>query len=165
MPSKQRQMTVGEARSWLGIYFLFVTVGIGAFLILFGGERSFLLPIAAADASAAFEIIVPVLVGQVTLVFQFYAVDEWQSSELRQPARVPAWIVKAPPLLVLGMFVLGVVLLAAGNKGGWGPDANQFRHLVTFCVTILNASAVFLVGRFFKRASKAAADEGAPRGP
>ena len=144
-------MKMAEARRWLALYFLLATAAAGAFLLLFGG--SILLPLTPEDSSASFQIIIPVLVGQLTLIFQWIAVSNNAASENDINCPVPGWAIKLPPILALSIFILAVLTLVLSNR----PDVNSsaspstFKNALTFSITILNASTVFLVARLFPR--------------
>jgi hypothetical protein len=64
-------MTLVAARNWLAVFFLGTTASLGAYILLFQQTR--LLPIAAKDATSSFQIIIPTLVGQLTLAFKWIA--------------------------------------------------------------------------------------------
>jgi hypothetical protein len=151
-------LKASEIRNWLGIYFLFTTVILGTYIILFGESR--LLPIKRKDAMDAFQIIIPVLVAQVTTVFTWFTANSAPSDD--DVLAVPGWVVKAPPLLVgLMIFLTIIAMVVSGNDAsgaGW-VDASTFKSMVTFSVTILNATAVLVVIRFFGRKG------GTPKGP
>ena len=142
-------MKVSAIRNWLGIYFLVTTVCLGAYILVFGETR--LLPISKKDSADAFQIIIPVLVSQLTSVFTWFTGDAAQR-ESDRVVTIPAWVIKAPPLLVLAVIIMAIVSMILqerpGSKDAW-IDASTFKAVVTFCVTILNATAVLVVIRFF----------------
>lgn len=145
-------MRTNDVRNWLGIYFLLVTGVLGAYLLLF--RESPLLPISKADAVDAFEIIIPVLLAQVTMIFRWFSgeqVDEQVTFS------IPRWVVTTPPIMVTAILIVAVGTLVIGNLGGgkrWAPSPDAFKGIVTFCVSILNASSVFIISKYFKRAER-----------
>lgn len=146
-------MTFKAARKWIAIYFLLVTVVTGGYLLLFGRTR--FLPIDKDQASATFQILIPVLVGQIAVIFQWIAqIGSTQDDDKVCP--IPSWAIQLPPLLVLGLIGVSVIVLILGN---WGNGSNsamgpeEFKSVFTFAVSVLNASTVFLVGRLFPKAS------------
>lgn len=136
-----------DVRNWLGVYFLLTTVSLGVYILLFGDTR--LLPINKNDSADAFQIIIPVFVAQLTTVFSWFT----NVADVSKDATVsiPTWIVKTPPLLVVGVIVVTIIsMIASGNNGSisW-VDASKFKTIVTFCVTILNATTVLVVAKVF----------------
>lgn len=144
-------MKAGEVRDWLGKYFLLMTVSLGGYILLFAGRYTVLLRIDWQTGMDCFQIIIPTLLGQLTIIFRFYgaanAIDEKAS------VPIPDWVVKWPPLLLAGLVVVTIVLMAFGNvEGGQqvSPLQDQFKMIVTFYVAVLNATTVFVVSRLFE---------------
>jgi hypothetical protein len=143
-------MKPSEIRNWLGAYFLFTTVVLGAYILIFG--QTLLLPMSKRDCVDAFQIIIPVLVAQVTAVFTWFTRNAKKDDDA--PTNIPSWMVKGPPVLVIGIIMLTIsaMVVSERDNGGW-VDASTFKAIVTFAVTILNATSVLIVVRFFgKRA-------------
>src|SRR6266478_548590 len=142
-------MKLITARRWLAIYFLLVTSLTGGYLLLFG-ETS-MLPVSKSDATAAFQILLPVLIGQLTVIFQWIAqLNEPEDAEALSP--FPSWAIKLPPILVAALILISLTLLVAGNLNGgkqWGLSPQDFKGVLTFAVSLLNATTVFLVARLF----------------
>lgn len=142
-------MKTKDVRNWLGIYFLLITGILGAYLLLFG--ETILLPIAKQEAMDVFQIVIPVFIGQLTIIFRWFAgftkVDDDEVID------IPAWVVKGPPLLVIGILFVAVVSMVVGNlysSEQWTTSPGQLKVIVTFCVSILNATTIFIVGGYFK---------------
>jgi hypothetical protein len=129
------------------LYFLLAAGFVGAFLLLF--RQTSVLPLEADEANAAFQIIIPVFVAQVVVIFQWLAKTDDAAED--QPSPFPNWAIVLPPVLTLAIFIVAVVALAVSNGPGAAmqvsPDA--FQSAVTLSVTILNASTVLLVTRLF----------------
>jgi hypothetical protein len=146
-------MTASEVRNWLGKYFLLTTVLLGGYILLFSGQYTALLRIDRQTGMDCFQIIVPTLLGQLTLIFRFFgSVDRIADEEI---VPIPGWVVKWPPILLLGLIVATIVVMGLGNvQNGqpWSPLQDQFKTIVTFYVSVLNATTVFVVSRFFERA-------------
>jgi len=142
-------VTIDQARKWLAVYFLLVTVITGAFLLLFNGTT--VLPLSSDDASACFQIIIPVLVGQVTVIFQWIAVANKDDATGKLESPVPTWAIRLPALMAVLIIVVATIVLAYANRPAinWTVSPTTFKSAVTFSVTILNASTIFLVARFF----------------
>lgn len=142
-------MTLRTARHWLGIYFLVVSVFVGGFLLVFSGTP--ILPLTSDEARSSFEIIVPVLVGQMALVFQWLSTASQNVIEDDRPCPIPDWAIVLPPILAMLIFIVGVVTLALSNepKASLKVSPSTFQGVVTFTVTILNASTIVLVGKLF----------------
>src|SRR5258707_2562268 len=137
-------MTTKEVRNWLGIYVLGLTAFLGGYAFI---APDYLLPIESNDRLAAFEIILPVLIAQVTAVFRF----DWSGSSTTKSTRLnmPAWTVKLPPILVTILLTIELSLFAfAGLTRSAPPSAEALKGLITFCVTLLNATTVYVVGRY-----------------
>jgi hypothetical protein len=153
-------MNASDVRDWLGKYFLLATFSIGGYILLFGGSYSVMLRIDKPTATDCFQIIIPVLLGQLTIIFRFYAgAQDTPKHDVVVP--VPPWVVKWPPLLVIALLVFTVLLMALGNVANvtWAPDQNQFKTVLTFAVAVLNATTTFLVMRYFDATGRAAASQ------
>jgi hypothetical protein len=141
-------MKLSQIRNWLGIYFLLITGILGGYILLF--KETTMLPISHSDGLSAFQIIIPVLVGQLTLIFKWYGAERAENDEI---VNIPVWVIKVPPLMVSVLLILSISILVFGNLGdgkSWAISPDSFKTIVTFCVTILNATSVFIVLRFFK---------------
>jgi hypothetical protein len=148
-------MKASEVRDWLGKYFLLTTVLLGGYILLFAGRYTVLLRIDWQTGVDCFQIIIPTLIGQLTIIFRFFATSETINDEALVP--VPSWVVKWPPLLLLGLIVATIVIMAFGNFGPgqtWSPMQDQFKLIVTFYVSVLNATTIFVVSRFFELSKK-----------
>jgi hypothetical protein len=143
-------MRVSEVRNWLGIYFLLVTAGMGAYLLIFGETK--ILPISKEDSHAAFQILIPVLIGQLTIIFKWFTGDQFLNSNRR--TTLPHWVVKGPPLLAVTILIVAVIAtIIGGNSGEHSMDGESFKSVITFAVALLNASTVFLVMKLFSPSS------------
>jgi hypothetical protein len=144
-------MTAGEIRDWLGKYFLLATVFVGGYILLFAGRYTALLRIDAQTGTDCFQIIIPTLVGQLTIIFRFFGTARTIKDDTI--VDIPSWVVKWPPLLLLGLLVITIVVMSLGNVDPgqpWSPMQDQFKMIVTFYVTVLNATTIFVVSRFFE---------------
>lgn len=142
-----KNMRADAIRHWLGTYVLVLTAVLGTYLILAGG--SWLLPLEDNDVTSAFEIVVPFLLTQVVIAYKFFTS---QHASAKEVPGLPTFLVKAPMLLVTMMLLVTGTLMAVGGHTGaaWTPSAGQFKALITFCVSILNASAIFVIARYFE---------------
>lgn len=152
-------ITFGAARRWIAIYFLLVTVITGGYLLLFGETR--FLPVSKTEAAATFQILIPVLVGQLTVIFQWLSLmtNVHDGDDI---CPIPTWAIKMPPLLVLGLISATIIVLILGNWGDGSPSAlgpEQFKNVFTFAISILNASTVFFVSRLFPKAATVAGEK------
>lgn len=147
-------MTAAQIRDWLGKYFLLTTIILGGYILLFAGRNTVLLRIDTQTGMDCFQIIIPTLVAQLTTIFRFFASSE-KIEHTKVP--IPPWVVKWPPLLSIGLIIVTIVVMAIGNVGDSGqpfsPGQEQFKLVVTFYVTILNATTVFIIMRLFESAS------------
>ena len=147
-------MTIGAARKWLAIYFLLTAVAVGLYLLLF--PATWILPLGRDDANACFEILLPVLIGQVTVIFQWFALASAGDAENIEPSPIPDWAIKLPPILVLLIIIASAVALSIANMPPshlqLGPEG--FKAALTFAVSIMNASTVLLVSRLFPSLAK-----------
>ena len=137
-------MTAKEIRNWLGVYFLLITAILGGIILLFGNSI-----LRIDDSIGVFEIIIPVLVGQLAIIFRWFTSDHISSKKHR--TLLPGWIVKGPPLLVLLLLITSIALKIIGfhYDSPWTPSDEQFKAVVTFCVTILNATTIYVISRYF----------------
>ncbi len=138
-------MTASQVRNWLGLYVLFLTVFLGGYSFL---APDYMLPLESSDRTASFEIILPVLIAQISVVYRFFTdADAARRSSLKD---VPTWVVKAPPILVSLLLAVELVLFAvAGIRRGKPPSPETFKGLLTFCVALLNATTVLVITRYF----------------
>jgi hypothetical protein len=145
-------MTVKATRRWLGIYFLVSVTIIGLYLL--SGAKTVWLPLSRTEAVAIFSIVIPVFVGQIASIFQWMQVAAPDAFTDRSESPIPGWAIILPPSLALGIFFVGAIALVISNLPGCslnvGPDA--FRDIVTFSLSILNASTVLFVPRIFPAA-------------
>lgn len=142
-------MRISEIRNWLGLYFLLITGVLGGYLLLL--HDSPLLPLTESEAMSSFQIVIPVLIGQLTVIFKWYGTEAVATEDV--VVNLPTWVVKGPPLLVSALLVLGIGALVLGSWGeghNWAPSPGNFKSLITFCVSLLNASTIFILARFFK---------------
>ena len=141
-------MKVSDARRWLAIYFLLITAVTGGYLLIFG-DRTFLLPMSRESATSCFQILIPVLIGQITIIFRWIShLTEPEDKEAQSP--IPEWAIKLPPILVVLLIAGALIGLVAGNGKQWGLAPEGFKSLLTFAVSLLNASTVFLVSKLFE---------------
>lgn len=142
-------MTNSTARRWLGLYFLISSAVLGVFLLLFSGSS--LLPLTPADGTASFQILIPVLVGQLTIIFQWLSGSGTDDLDADAQCAIPGWAIRLPPILAMLVVVAAAGALAAANQpeSSLKTSPETFKAAVTFAVTIINATTVFLVGRLF----------------
>ncbi|WP_437570914.1 hypothetical protein [Sorangium sp. So ce542] len=161
-------MRSSEVRKWLGLYFLITTAAIGGIILLAGGSP--LLPIDDPTKTASFQIVVPVLVAQLLIMYKFFSGPHNQVDDLAT-VKIEAWQVKLPPMLVALIVLLSIVTMATGNllSASWTPGNEDFKSVLTFSVTILNATTVLVVERYFRSSPAAGASAppaaGAPAPP
>jgi hypothetical protein len=131
-----------QIRNWLGIFFLGTTSVLGAYIILF--QQTSLLPISSEDASSSFKIIIPTFIAQLTVVFKWIA-NPPRSDTVE--VRMPKWAVMGPPIIVLGILIvtLSYLIVDQGKSNG----GEIFKNVVTFCVSLLSATSVFIVTAVF----------------
>lgn len=155
--TKQPSLPAHEVRNWLGRYVLGLAGALGGWLLV---APDALLPLESSDRIASAEIMIPFLLGQVTAVFAFYARPQSPS----RLVAIPAWVVKAPPLIVTALLLIEFAALAIGGMSQSAhvtPSPERLRAMLTFCVAILNASTVAVVARYFdapRAASKVGRD-------
>jgi len=115
-----------------------------------------MLPLEWSDRIAAFEIVVPFLLGQIAAVFRYYGEDTRHPS---RPLNLPPWVVLGPPIIVTVTLVLLFTCMAVGgiSQAEWTPAPDQFKGLLTFCVGLLNASTVYVISKYFQSAGPSVA--------
>jgi hypothetical protein len=133
-------MTGKTVKVLLGLFFLGTAVALAAYINLWQG--SWYLPITEQDATSAFQIIIPMLVGQVAVV--------WRASmaEKRTGQRhvVAAWLVVAPPLVVLVALAVTIARIVS-DQGATMNSGAAFNKMVTLCVTILTVTSVVILAK------------------
>lgn len=143
-------MNKTELGKWLFIYFLLISLFFGFFLILFGKTL-----MRIDDPMGVFFIFVPTMAGQITILFKWFADRAPNNSERKKEDKfidIPKFIVKTPPILVLIMFLIAILTKIIGFKldAVWTPSDDQLKGVVTFGISILNATTIYLVSKFFK---------------
>ena len=153
-------MTYSNAQRWLGLYFLIITSCLGVYFLIFA--ETVALPVSREEAQHAFQVVIPVFLGQLTIIFQWLGSrDSGPSNEL---VPIPTWAIIAPP--ITAVFIVASVVAAVAIKnlisqtGAGGLDTGVFNTPVTFAVGIINASTVFLVARLFPHKPAPAAEHG-----
>jgi uncharacterized membrane-anchored protein len=138
-------MMASDVRNWLGIYVLILVGVLGGYCFL---APASLLPLETGDRVAAFEIILPLLIAQLSVIYRFYTDhSEDQGQDFKS---VPSWAVKAPLIIVSCLLLVEFVLFGvAGMTRVRPPSAETFKGLVTFCVALLNASTVLMITKYF----------------
>lgn len=139
-------MKASDVRNWMGLYVLILLGVLGGYCFI---APDYLLPLENSDRVASFEIIVPLLVAQVSVIYRFYA-DRLESEQQMLPD-LPSWTVKAP--LIIVSLLLGTELTLFGVAGMTRtkpPSPETFKGLVTFCVALLNASTVLIITKYFQ---------------
>jgi hypothetical protein len=142
-------MKASEVRTWLGVYFLMLTLVLGGYILLL--SESSLLPITKQEGVDAFEIIVPVLLGQLAVIFQWFANPP--AIDKDKTIKIASWIVKGPPVGIALLLLITIVTMAVANSGegvSWAPAGNDFKAIVTFSVSVLNATTFIVVSRYFQ---------------
>ena len=130
-------------RDAIGIFYLTLTTVLGAYILIFG--ETVLLPISKEDANSSFQITIPAFIAQLTAIFKWYMdPNRTESREIN----LPVWIVYGPPISV--SFILALAIIVIVQSSGEGFDGGSlFKNVVTFCVSILGATTVFVVGGLF----------------
>lgn len=148
-------MNASEVRTWIGKYFLLVLSVIAGYIYIFA--ETVLLPIARTEAYAAGETIIPVLLGQLAIIYRWFFSGD--SLDLVGDVTVPAWLVRWPPMLAIGLIAAAIASLVIANSTGgqWAPDPEMFRRVVVFSVSMLNVTTVIVITRYFAAKSVAAA--------
>jgi hypothetical protein len=143
-------MQTNSIRNFLGIFYLGVTALLGAYILLFQETR--FLPIARDDASSSFQIIIPTFIAQLTIIFKWFANPPQSAGE---EINLPKWVVIAPPILTLIILLSSISLIVIDNgtslRGG-----EIFKNIVTFSVSILGATTIFIIARVFQEPKKQA---------
>jgi len=146
-------MKKSKIANWLFYYYLSSTALLGTVLILFGSENSFL---ALKDYSAVFSVLIPVLTGQLTILFQWRANQAFRSNhELDKEVNISPSAVIASPIVVTVLFLLAIFLRGFGILYDWKYQVSesQFRNLIVFVLTILIVTTVYLVILFYHPSS------------
>ena len=146
-------MSPTEVRNWIGVYTLLLASMAGAYLLL---ARPPLLPLDSESISSGFQILIPVLLAQVVTAWRFFAATTADNDD---KVPIAPFIVKLPPIVVTALLLLLFLLLGIGGMTGasWTPTGEQFKGTLTFAVSILNATTVFVVSRFFQSPAVASA--------
>jgi hypothetical protein len=132
-------------RDWLGLYVLVLTGIVGTYLLVAPDP---ILPLDSEEKTASFEIIIPFLLAQVTAVFRYFT----HTRPSEQPIPIPTWVVKAPPIIASMSLMVGFLIMGFGGvlKASWVLSPGQFKGLLTFVVSLLSASSLFVITRYFE---------------
>ncbi len=140
-------MNADEVRTWIGKYFLITLSVLGGYIYIF--SETIFLPLSRSEAFAAGETILPVLFGQLTIVYRWYfsptAVDSVGD------IKVPVWLIKWPPMIsvVLISASIASMIIANQQQAYWAPDPETFRRVVVFVVSLLNVTTIIVILRYF----------------
>ena len=137
-------MNANEIRNVLGMFFLGTTGALGAYIILC--RESAWLPISKEDGTSAFQIVIPPLLAQVTIVYRWFSSPPPKTDD--DDVLMPKWVVLAPPLMIIGILIATIAWLVA-DKGKTQDPGSLFKNSVTFCVSILAATSVYIAARVF----------------
>lgn len=142
-------MKLSKARRWIGLYFLLSTSTVGAIILLFGGGD--VIPLDAPDVTHSFQIIVPVLLGQLSVIFQWISRAEPESATDPECA-IPGWAIRTPPIAGSIIIALAVIVLFISNRPEttwvrFSPE--RFQTTLTFVVALFNVTTILLVARLF----------------
>ena len=137
------------ARRWFGLYFLIAAFSMGAYLLIFAGTKA--LPLSADQSSDCFKIIIPVLIGQVAIIFQWLSTAN--NNDAEEVSSLPVWAIVLPPILSVLIILLAAIALVVANDEHstmkMGPE--NFKQALTFSVTLLNATAIYFVAKLFPK--------------
>jgi len=144
-------MKTNNIRNFLGIFYLGTTTLLGAYILLFQESTNF-LPISKEDASSSFQIIIPTFIAQLTIIFKWFAnPPQLEKDEIN----LPSWVVIAPPILSL-IILIGTIIFIAADRGESLNGGEIFKNIVTFIVSILGATTIFIIARVFGEPKKVA---------
>lgn len=143
-------MKESKIRKWLAVYFLLISGILGFYFLIFG-ETPF-LPIQKQFANSSFNIIIPIFISQLVLIFKWYTGSNINSNQPDRSYNIPVWLIKGPPIIVLCILVTTIVLYIsfAQLKYIWKPSSETFQSIVAFCATLINASTIFIITSLFK---------------
>ena len=132
-----------DVRNWLGLYSLLMTSILGAIIIITGKAI-----LRLDDVQGVFYIIMPVLIGQLTTISIWYT--RAAKPKTNPHIDFPAWLVKAPPIIVIFILVVLICLkIILYDKPNLAISDNQFKVVVTFSLALLNATTAIVMSRFF----------------
>jgi hypothetical protein len=137
-------MKINTIRNFLGLFYLGTTTILGAFILIFGGFQH-ILPFSEEDANSSFQIIIPTFIAQLTIIFKWYANPPKLEEET---INIPKWVVLAPPILSLLILISTIAIIAVDN-GENLEGGKMFKNVVTFVVSVLGATTIFIVARVF----------------
>jgi len=143
-------MKKSEIANWLLFFYLGTSVILGAALIILGPQNSWL---GLSDNFAEFAIVIPVFLGQLAFLFRWFVSQATNTgSDLEETVNISSKLIKMPALIVIGIFLLAILLRGLGINNNWSIqiDETQFRNLITFGMSILNATTIYLAAIFYK---------------
>lgn len=107
-------------------------------------QETKVLPISIEDANSSFQIIIPTFIAQLTIIFKWFASPPNETLAID----LPKWVVYGPPILSLIVLIGSLVLIVSDN--GESLNGGQiFKNIVTFIVSVLGATTVFIITRVF----------------
>jgi hypothetical protein len=140
-------LTPKEVRDWIGKYFLFTLAALGGYIYIF--SETVFLPISRSEALAAGETIIPVFLGQLTIMYRWFfsttPIDTVGNTE------IPSWLIKGPPVVSVILIIASIVSMIVGSnqQAHWTPDPETFRRIVVFVVSLLNVTTLIVISRYF----------------
>ena len=140
-------MTPKEVRDWIGKYFLFTLAALGGYIYLF--SETIFLPISKAEAFAAGETIIPVFLGQLTIMYRWFLSPAPTVGNVT--IEIPSWLVKGPPIISIFLIAASILSMVLGSaqRATWSPDPETFRRIVVFVVSLLNVTTLIVISRYF----------------
>ena len=142
-------MKKSQLGKWLFLYYLSISSFFGFVLLIFGKTV-----LHVDDPVGIFSILIPTLIGQVAIISKWY-VDRAndKDEELDTEVKIPNFIVKAPLIIAGFLLLLSSILKIVGFHldADWTPDDSQFKGVVTFTMSLLNATSIYLVSVFFSK--------------
>jgi hypothetical protein len=126
---------------------IYVTAVFG-FSLLFFGESFFKID----DVAGVIEIMIPVFFSQVVSVVKWFS----SNNNLNEEVNIPRVIIFLPPIVVLILLILTFSLKVIGfnNNASYTPDDARIKEVVTFCMTMLSGTTIYLVTVYYGKSSE-----------
>ena len=138
-----------EHADWLIYSTLVGTVTLAVVLIWLGPADSLL---SFTDLPGIFAIIVPVLIGQLALLYKWRAKNWNNQHEVDSVTNIPKNIIRLPLILCFGIVFLPLIFRGLGLYFEWKSilSEHQIKMSITFSMSVMNASIVLFIADVFK---------------
>lgn len=144
-----KKINITDIASWLFGYYFASTILVAIVLLIFGPQSQAL---SLSDPTGIWAIIIPVFLGQVTILYQWFIKEAQRNEDSDVYIRFKKWILYTPPVAVLVLLLLSFVLRAMAVSENYSIEfsENYLKIAITLLMSILNVTTIALNTAIFK---------------